>query len=664
MKKKLVMCMVFVCVMSLAGCSAEMKKKIEDSILIKSAILEDGDYLDYQKVQQDGTWENSFIDMMLNPENVANDDEKIRITFGSNSNIQIEYFYDSALTKPVDISNCYLSPNDSLYASVGKVTSPYANLYTFSGYRIVEYDSEGNKLSELGWNDGDENHVFQIPMGFNGCEISVVPVGKYEKCVVKLSDYTLNDSGEPFELGGTWIVNGNKITSDEAEVSPVGALSVQYEYDENKYFFVSSYPVDKSTVDSGVISFYSAENLTKELSYSVELHPYLSARVLLDNKVDGSYEIVDSNGNVCIESVTFEGKKEFDVNKLRFGDKIIITTNKKCNITTNCDQMSEALESRSQEEYIYTLMVSSEHMPTFNLVLNKSIGTYTRFAVVTADMSKQDLQYVDGIFKSEHVAVNQIVSLKNGIQIKVEDNNLGAQEAYKFVITKTDKDNKVTTDTKYIVADSKQNFVEVIGEPIDSKTYYKDITVSISKTNAEIYRTKTVGNGTITLKAVDNGQVIPSETVVDGERKVLVTINPYAGYYVAGNKDISGDSYMKEMTYAEYSKNLGNILEQNPIKNYIDLTLDVEDPYGICTFLVDGKATSGTVKLKHHQKLVISYKITNDDYQLAYESEGWLDWTNAFKNKKEAEENIELKDSLDGATLNRSTYFTVKKKGE
>ena len=665
MKRRLFVGIAMLCLVTLVGCSEEGQNTIEKIILENSGILEDTDYLSYQTIPE-GTDERELLDEIENSEqsngDVTEEKGNVHVTFGTNSNIQIEYYYDSLFTKLVDVSNCYLNPNDTLYANVIKCTSSYENLYEFSGYRIVEYDEQGNKLNELDWYNGNTDYVFQIPMEFKGTEISVIPVGKYENCTIKLCDYIINDDGEMSELAGTWCVNDEEIANNETTVSPVGGLSVKYKYDESKYFFVSSVPVCYSASDeNGEVSFDGAEIIENNMSYTIELHPYITAKIVFDEKVSGSYIIMDSENNISGDEVLISKGKELNIEKLKFGDSIVITTDKKCDITTECNQVSEPTVEKVSGEYRYTLKVSSEHMPNLMLVLDESVGTDAMFSVVTADMAKNDMQYIDKMFKSDMVVVDQVISLRDGIQISINESLLGEQEAFRFEIIKIDNQERELKDTQYIAYGSQTETVEVLKNVDLTNTYYSSIKVLISRIEAYTYKEKTISNGTITLKASDNGQEILDGTVVDGSRRVIVTIKPNDGYYVDGDKNISGDSFVKEMTFSDYMKKISEVVEDNPIKKYINVTLDENDSYGTCIYTVDGNVASGTVKLKQEQKLVLEYKITDNDYQIEYNSEGLNCFTNVFKNKKETEIVIELSGKIDGKTISRDDYITIKK---
>lgn len=70
---------------------------------------------------------------------------KIQITFASNSFLDIDYFYDEAFTKPIDTRNCFLQKGESIYVSKIDVKNAKSNLYSFSEFRFVEYDSEGKR---------------------------------------------------------------------------------------------------------------------------------------------------------------------------------------------------------------------------------------------------------------------------------------------------------------------------------------------------------------------------------------------------------------------------------------------------------------------------------------------------------------------------------------
>lgn len=661
------------CVLSLTGCSGDLKsiidEKMSESILEQSGITEDTDYLHYKSLQMDGTLDNDefYVKMMQSEEEtfrVSETKDKVHVTFAENSNLSADYYLDAELSEPVDQTNCYLGPNDFLYATIFDINSDYGELYVFSGYRVVEYDDLGKVTGTLEWaNDVERNIVFQVPMDYKGTDISVMPIGEYEDCKVILNDYRIKDDGDMADLGGTWYVNNNKVTSDTTSVSPIESISVKYKYTEGEYFFVSSSPTCYAN-EQGEVSFYSAENLDKELSYSVELHPYISTTISLDKKIKGSYIIKDSQNIRKGDTVIIDNKKSFDIKQLEYGDQIIITTDKQCDITTNCDQVSEPSEEAISGGYIYVLKITSNHMPNLSLILKENVGDNSSFSLTTSDGTIDNLKYSDKAFQSEKTVIDQIVSTKDGIQIAVKDSLLGENEAFKFVIKQTDKGGHQLVDTQYLATDSKSMDIAVEKGISGNQVYIKNIEIIISRIEAHKYKPKTITNALISLKARDDGQLISSSAVVDGNREVTVTIKPDAGYYVDGYNNMSGDSYVKTMTFSDYMKKISDIIEEYPIKKFICVTLDTTDSYGTCTFMVDGKEVSGELKLKDSQKLTLKYKITDSNYQIVYDNSGLLRWITIFKPKTEQDEQIELSSILDGKTICREDYFEVKKKGE
>ena len=80
--------------------------------------------------------------------------------------------------------------------------------------------------------------MLQIPEDYEGTEIAVVPIGKYEKRRLELSDYYTDSANQTQELDGTWIVNDKEVSSNILSVSPVESLAIDYRYDPAKYSFV------------------------------------------------------------------------------------------------------------------------------------------------------------------------------------------------------------------------------------------------------------------------------------------------------------------------------------------------------------------------------------------------------------------------------------------
>ena len=241
---------------------------------------------------------------------------KVHVTFAENAFLETAYFYDAALTEPIDTSMCYLEPETCIYASEPVVTDTAGNAYEFSDFRVWKYNSEGERDGEIHTEITEENLVIKIPSDSSVTDISIEPVGKYRERVLSLKDYYMDENGNPQELTGTWFVNGKAYTEETVTVSAAVPCTVQYQYDVQKYFFVTSSPECFShNPTGGKVHFTETEASGKNDSYSVELRPCIDAVI----ETDG-WKLV----TVKVDGV--EQTLPYTFRKLKSGDTITIET--------------------------------------------------------------------------------------------------------------------------------------------------------------------------------------------------------------------------------------------------------------------------------------------------------------------------------------------------
>lgn len=279
--KKRVALLVGLCVVILAGCGKKedavsnfLNKYITDSVMKESAIQADESYAKYEEIAKnetvngDGYYYSDDVDY-----GVLEDTDAVHVTFAINSYIKIQYFDDPSMTNPLNDGGAYLHVEDCIYANIIEIDNPNTDAYRFSGFEVWEYDENGKKKKELEVAPFEDGLVYQIPMNFNGKEISIVPLGEYTSRDIVLNDFYKDNNGVERSLAGTWDINGDKTTGNSTSVSPVAPYTVTYMYNPAAYVFVTSEPTCLHVNDiDGIVSFeeYSSDqNIT---SFSVELH--------------------------------------------------------------------------------------------------------------------------------------------------------------------------------------------------------------------------------------------------------------------------------------------------------------------------------------------------------------------------------------------------------
>lgn len=261
-----------VCVLGLSGCEAA-----ENFILKQAGVLSDEEYQTYLELKNSGQLDEEGY--YKSPELEEYDPEgKVHVTFAKNAYIEVEYYLDPALTLPVEVP-CYLNPGECIYARVADPEHPFSSYYRFDTFCVYEYDEENHKGKELLWvKERKESYtVLQIPEDYKGREVSVEPLGRYEKRTLELEDYYIDADGQRQDTFGVWLVNGERIYDGKTEVSPVEALEVEFQYDAEKYEYVSSGP-ESFYHEDGVVQFETVYANDELDSFSVELQQLESER--------------------------------------------------------------------------------------------------------------------------------------------------------------------------------------------------------------------------------------------------------------------------------------------------------------------------------------------------------------------------------------------------
>lgn len=297
----------FICIMMasmLSGCSG-----IQNQMIQHAGIMEDADYKKYVDLRDTGQLDpNGFYKDTTDPaseDGLDSTPDGIHVSFAINSCLDIEYYWDAELTEPVDTEACYLKPGECVYVKEPECRSPYGSFYCFDGFRIYACDSEPNKREKLFWNESSSDLIVRIPADYTGSEISVEPVGRYEKRVLTLEDYYTDSSGNMQALDGQWFINGKETRDEDVEISPVTSYMVDYTYDADKYEFVASEPGSFSH-ENGRVQFEAARAESAVEKYSVRLQP-------LGRELPLKIVLTDSVKDIFFSISTFENVKQEDI---------------------------------------------------------------------------------------------------------------------------------------------------------------------------------------------------------------------------------------------------------------------------------------------------------------------------------------------------------------
>lgn len=226
----------------------------------------------YQYDGADGDKENE------GQEETAAAPQGIHVTFGDNPYLEISYYLDEERTKPADPQACYLNPGDSLYASEPVCRHPAGDLYHFSQFQIYSWEEGSRVPEERFWENEGEPLVVSIPPGYTGRELSVMPVGQFEKRTISLTAYYKDTTGTKQDVDGIWKIREQEKNREQETagntvlVSPTQSLEVDYLYDGKKYSFVGSKP-ESFYSENGLVRFKASQADSHIQEYSVELRP-------------------------------------------------------------------------------------------------------------------------------------------------------------------------------------------------------------------------------------------------------------------------------------------------------------------------------------------------------------------------------------------------------
>lgn len=673
--------------MILTGCSmAEIQGAYEEKagdFLLRYSGVKDGDsYRQYEELKDKGAlseegyynelgeYEEEYaadIAEYGSIENIESEKKQVHVTFAQNSFLKINYFYDESLTEPIETDNCYLNLGESIYASQPECDNPYTDSYVFSEYRIYEYDSDGNRDKDVRM-FSRESRVLTIPEDFTGTELSVEPVGEYQRQAFFFDAYMINNAGDHIEVGGVWKVNGEAYTEDTIELNPSDTYKVEYFYDKETYYVAASNPSYYSDHD-GKVEF--PITVLPEDSYSVQLHSYIKL------SLDGDADKIAS-ASVSGKEISFDVKKEKAITGLKAGDEVCIKTTEGYRLY--CGQFPlEQPETLENDECRYTFEVpeSNEEIrllvskTTLTVSVDESVGSDIAFNIETSSFLKSYCAYSKEKAKGLHrdcTIAEDAIGAEESMQITALKGMLSSGYALRFDITKTDRNDKKTKEVNYLTEVPGTQTIEVYenGTPDNDGKVYTSIDIKISCVKVKTYTQEKIANGVIELNFTDvdiNTELHDGDAVEDS-REIEVVMKPDKGYYISGKKVSDDNCYRDNMKYEKYCADLAEILKDHQSKKFIQVTLDAADDYGKCLFKLDGQQKSGKVDLKVGQELKLTYTLTDNKYEIIRESKGIWGWlTDRFSsNNNEESVSIEITDELDGKTITRDQYITIKKK--
>lgn len=402
--KKITICvfsLIFVFLFS--GCSG-INDLLEEKMLEKSGIRKEESYISYQnKVESGNVDEDGFYQEDVSEDNNGG---TIHVTFAKNNNLDIKYYKDKAHTILINDSACNINPGEKIYAEVAVNADVYSSMYEFAEFHIYSYSDSGERTRETNLEKEfiEENAILEIPVDYNGNELSIEPVGKYEKRTINLNDYFVDDNDNKIELDGTWLINDVEYTDNAVQINPMESYIISYAYDNNEYFYLASEPdCYYNNNDDGIVIFNQKEATDETANYSVELHKYIS--VSLTSDTDRKVKVNNQ------DEVTVKLNNELLIPKLQYGKPVILETDK---VWPDLEKERELIltneELLSNGNYKYTFAVPDKN------------------AVFEFDPSEYSYEHGIIRFKCFGTVVDGVQSLAKGSKIYYEQDS--ADEGY------------------------------------------------------------------------------------------------------------------------------------------------------------------------------------------------------------------------------------------
>ena len=351
-KRIIIHLLLFFPAVLLSGCGS-IREKAADLLWNHSGIPEDAEYQQYLELDasgsldEDGLYRSEVIEQQR-LEEASQPDGAVHVSFARNDHLLIDYYLDEAMTIPLKADSWRLDPGEAVYASMPVPANPNSSLYRFSEFRIREFDNRGNVRDLASVKPDLPGEVYRIPEDFTGTEISIAPLGEYQKRIVTLSAGYTREDGQWTELeNGAWEINGTRYGSGMAELDPMGVYRVVYDYSayKDQWYFVGSSPECYWDKDSdGTITFFAVPSNEERVDYKVTLHRYGSMvirnGVSYQNPVDslldsasalfGNRSIIETQNIIDllqvngISVINNFSDTEIDIPGLKAGDEVTI----------------------------------------------------------------------------------------------------------------------------------------------------------------------------------------------------------------------------------------------------------------------------------------------------------------------------------------------------
>ena len=314
----------------------------------------------------------------------------VLVSLAANSDFSIRYKYKG---EEVITGYCYAMPGDSIEYTIESTNNSNPKF----DFKHILLCCSNKVMKEPDYIECEDTGVITIPEDKKYQNISLLPIGEYGTKELILEDFYNDKFGEKNTLDGTWIINGDEIKDDRKQVDSTRSYSVEYEYDNNKYYFINAFPSPIAYSDyNGHVVFEIARPNESNVTYSVLLGSYYDVSIEVKNakSIDGSITRSD-------KKTPQDLKKEMSLPKLRDGNTITIRTNEPYEIFIDKVLQKPVYTGVSNFSYTYSYVVGNNNSFTF-------------------DPSKYSFPHGTVNFYINDTLINEPINLTNEALIKYE----------------------------------------------------------------------------------------------------------------------------------------------------------------------------------------------------------------------------------------------------
>lgn len=438
--------------------------------------------------------------------------------------------------------------------------------------------------------------------------------------------------------------------------------AIQYLAVEQKISYEMKTADNGYVLDRGVITVTTEEETRRQLE-NIHFYERNSVNVTLEQPEYGGRIEYYVNGSRIYAS-TYKTYSGIEITMKFFpwegwicdynnGEKYLVTKSISQRLTINGKSVSTVFRE------------DDEHKPLLEVVLDQSVGENMKFTFEASGLKKKEYSYQKERFKNNcRIIEPTLIGTESGIDFSMKNRAIQTGTAIKILVEKKGEDksgNKIekinSSDYRLIDNLTKQQTPISIYSDTEmgsSPVYYSSIKITISLVKVSMFQQPvSLANGTVTVQNDATAQILKSGDILEGDEKVTLIITANNGYYVSG-KNVKNDVYQSTMKFDKCISDMQSIIKEHPIKKYYQVTLDSNDPYGTCTFKLNGSVVSGTINVKQDDKITLEYQITDNSYVI--EGATGIFGLPIGKNEKEKTVTITIDTSYNGKTLTCESF--------